>query len=64
MRKILSHPRVVMVIVSGTYVQVIPVKPEWVLNFFARNKEANEDERNDCHSGDCNPIECGDQLER
>ena len=53
-----------MVIVSGTHVQVIPVEPEWVLNFFAGNEEANEDDRYDCHSGDRNPIECGDQLER
>ena len=53
-----------MVMVSGTYVQVILVEPEWVLNFFARNYEANEDGRHDRHSGDRNPIECGDQLER
>ena len=46
-----------MVMMSGTYVQVIPIETEWVLNFFARNEEANEDERHDCHSGDCNPIE-------
>ena len=53
-----------MVVVSGTYVQVILVVPEWALNFFARNEEANEDGRHDCYSGDRNPVERGDQLER
>jgi len=46
----------VIVTVGSTYVQIIPVKPEWVLNFLAGNQEANEDERYDRHSGYGNPI--------
>ena len=52
-----------MMIVGDTYVQIIPVKSEWILNFLARNQETSEDKCHNRHSRDGNPIECCDQLE-